>query len=65
MAEFRFTEKQTATILNYKKVVGGRFVSKEQLKKCFAISEEKFSELNHYILLGNRQRSQISCIQKF
>lgn len=46
-----FTEKQTATILNYKKVVGGRFISKEQLRKCFAISEEKFSELNHYILL--------------
>lgn len=46
-----FTEKQTATILNYKKVVGGKFVSKEQLRKCFAISEEKFSELNHYILL--------------
>ncbi|SDI42488.1 Helix-hairpin-helix motif-containing protein [Chryseobacterium taeanense] len=46
-----FTEKQTSTILNYKKVVGGKFLSKEQFKKCFAVSEEKFSELEKYILL--------------
>ncbi|MCS3868908.1 DNA uptake protein ComE-like DNA-binding protein [Chryseobacterium ginsenosidimutans] len=46
-----FTEKQTATILNYKKVVGGKFSSKEQFKKCFAVSEEKFSVLESYILL--------------
>lgn len=46
-----FTERQTATILNYKKVVGGQFLSKEQFKKCFAISSEKFSELEPYILL--------------
>lgn len=46
-----FTERQAATILNYKKVVGGKFVSKQQLKKCFAISETKFSALNPYILL--------------
>ncbi|WP_297984766.1 helix-hairpin-helix domain-containing protein [uncultured Chryseobacterium sp.] len=46
-----FSEKQVKTILNYKKVVGGNFVSKEQLKKCYGISEEKFQELNQYILL--------------
>lgn len=46
-----FTEKQIAIILNYKKVVGGKFVSKEQLKKCFAITEDKFSQLESYILL--------------
>lgn len=46
-----FSEKQTATILNYKKVVGGKFLSKEQFKKCFAVSEEKFSELEPYIAL--------------
>lgn len=46
-----FSEKQVKTILNYKKVVGGKFVSKEQLKKCYGISEEKFQELNQYILL--------------
>ncbi|RNA62788.1 hypothetical protein D1631_13010 [Chryseobacterium nematophagum] len=46
-----FSEKQTRTIINYKKIVGGKFVSKEQLKKCFAISNEKFLELESYILL--------------
>ncbi|MEC3877882.1 hypothetical protein [Chryseobacterium salviniae] len=46
-----FTEKQAATILNYKKVVGGKFLSKEQFKKCYAVSEEKFSELRPYIQL--------------
>ncbi|ANF49426.1 hypothetical protein A0O34_02130 [Chryseobacterium glaciei] len=46
-----FTEKQIATILNYKKVVGGRFTSKEQFKKCYAVSPEKFKELESYILL--------------
>jgi DNA uptake protein ComE-like DNA-binding protein len=46
-----FTDKQTATILNYKKIVGGKFVSKEQFKKCFAVSEEKFGELKAYIML--------------
>ncbi|MBB6329384.1 DNA uptake protein ComE-like DNA-binding protein [Chryseobacterium sediminis] len=46
-----FSEKQTATILKYKDIVGGKFMSKQQLKKCYAISEEKFSELKSYILL--------------
>lgn len=46
-----FSEKQTATILKYKKIVGGKFLSKEQFKKCYAISEEKFSQLSSFILL--------------
>lgn len=46
-----FSEKQTATILKYKKIVGGKFLSKEQLKKCYAISEEKYSQLDSFILL--------------
>lgn len=46
-----FTEKQTATILHYKKIVGGKFLSKEQFKKCFAVSAEKFSELEPYLVL--------------
>lgn len=46
-----FSEKQTATILKYKDIVGGKFMSKEQLKKCYAISDEKFSELESFILL--------------
>ncbi|WP_435523531.1 hypothetical protein [Chryseobacterium indoltheticum] len=46
-----FSEKQTATILKYKEIIGGKFLSKEQFKKCYAISEEKYSQLNSFILL--------------
>lgn len=46
-----FSSKQIATILNYKKIVGGKFTSKEQFKKCFAVSAEKFVELEPYIVL--------------
>ncbi|WP_449398837.1 hypothetical protein [Chryseobacterium wanjuense] len=46
-----FTEKQISTIFNYKKIVGGKFISKEQFRKCYAVSAEKFSELETYILL--------------
>jgi hypothetical protein len=42
MAEFRFTEKQAATILNYKKVVGGRFVSKNNLKNVLLFLRKSF-----------------------
>ena len=43
--------KYETDILKYKEIVGGSFSSKEQLKKCYAISEEKFSEIEAYILL--------------
>lgn len=46
-----FSASQAAVILNYKKVVGGSFTSRQQLKKCFAISEDQFSRLEQYILL--------------
>ena len=49
-----FSERQVATILKYKNIVGGEFSSKEQLKKCYAISEVKFSELEPYILLPEK-----------
>lgn len=50
-AKLGFTERKVATILKYKDVVGGNFTSKAQLKKCYAISEEKFSEIESFILL--------------
>jgi len=46
-----FSEKQIATILKYKQIVGGKFLSKEQFKKCYAISEDKFNQLETFILL--------------
>lgn len=45
-----FTEKQVQTILNYKRSLGGRFPDAETLKKCYVISEQKFSELEPYLV---------------
>ena len=63
-----FTEKQTTTILNYKKIVGGKFLSKEQFKKCFAVSAEKFSELEPYLILpennGDSKSSRYNRVEK-
>lgn len=50
-----FSDKQVQIILNYKELIGGRFSSKEQLARCYAISEQKFQELEAYILLPNKQ----------
>lgn len=55
-----FSEKQVSTILKYKQVVGGQFTSKEQLKKCYAISEEKYHQLEPYILLDDNNKSGFS-----
>lgn len=54
-----FSEKQVKTILKYKQIVGGNFRSKEQFRKCYALTPEKYDELKDYILLpesdsGNR-----------
>lgn len=46
-----FSEKQIKTILKYKKVVGGNFKSKEQFKRCYALTPEKYEQLKNYILL--------------
>ena len=46
-----FNEKQIKTILKYKEVVGGNFKSKEQFKKCYALTPEKYEQLKDYILL--------------
>ncbi len=48
-----FSEKQVKTILKYKEIVGGNFTSKEQFKKCYAVSAEKYESLEKYILLPN------------
>ncbi len=46
-----FSEKQVKTILKYKKMLGGQFSSKEEIKKCFVISEEKYDAIAPYLLL--------------
>lgn len=45
-----FSEKQIATILKYKSIIGGKFLSKEQFKKCYPIVD-RYQELEPYILL--------------
>ena len=46
-----FSKSQVKTILKYKEVIGGSFSSKEQFRKCYAVSAEKFEQLKKYILL--------------
>lgn len=46
-----FSDRQVATILKYKSIVGGNFTSKQQLKKCYAISDQKYAELESFIML--------------
>ncbi len=53
-----FSEKQAEVIIKYKGIVGGKFVSKEQLKKCFVISEEKYAELAPFIQLPEKMSNQ-------
>ena len=44
-----FSSKQAASIMKYKNILGGQFKSKEQLKKCYMISDEKYNEMQAYI----------------
>lgn len=52
-----FTEHEASTILNWKDVLGDNFSNKSQLKKCYAISKEKFEQLNPYILLPEKKEN--------
>lgn len=60
-----FSERQVATILKYKSVVGGQFTSKEQLKKCYSISAEKYAELEPYILLPDHAGKSFSSTKNY
>ena len=52
-----FSERQAEVILKYKGIVGGEFTSKEQLKKCYVIDEEKYKELAPFVLLPEQSKS--------
>lgn len=62
-----FTQKQAQTILKYKEIVGGAYISKEQFRKCYAVSEQKFQELKDYILLPetNKEAKSTAYTSKF
>lgn len=53
-----FSENQAASILKYKRYLGGKFTSLDQIKNCFVISEKKFAEMKPYIVLPAAPRSQ-------
>ncbi len=52
-----FSENQSRTILKYKDIVGGNFISKEQFRKCFAVSKEKYAQLEPFLLLPDNGKS--------
>ena len=53
-----FSEKEAGTILNWKDVLGGSFSSKDQLKKCYAISPDQYSKIQPYILLPDAKENK-------
>lgn len=54
-----FSEKQAATILKYKKSLGGKFTSLDQIEKCFVISEEKFREMKPFMIFPKSVENRI------
>lgn len=46
-----FSEKQAESILKYKKILGGKFTTLEQIQKCYMIDAKKFKEMKPYIIL--------------
>ncbi|MFV0152365.1 helix-hairpin-helix domain-containing protein [Empedobacter falsenii] len=51
-----FSPKQAETIMKYKQIIGGKFTSKEQIRKCFVIDDEKYAEMKAYILLPEKSK---------
>ena len=49
-----FTKKQVKTILKYKEIIGGEYLSKQQFRKCYAVSDEKYKQLEKFILLPEK-----------
>ncbi len=52
-----FSEKQANVILKYRKSLGGTFKTKEDIKRCFVISEEKFQQLAPFLLFEEQKRT--------
>lgn len=58
-----FSEKQAESIIRYKNAIGGKFESKEDLKKCYVISTVKYHELESYIKLPSQNIENTSNIK--
>lgn len=59
-----FSEKQAESIIRYKNSIGGKFKSKEDLKKCYVISTVKYHELESYIKLLSQNIENTSNIKE-
>ncbi|OPB89220.1 hypothetical protein [Elizabethkingia ursingii] len=58
-----FSERQSESILKYKKYLGGSFLSKEKFKECFIISEAQFQQLEPFLLLPQQKTTIKSLIK--
>jgi DNA uptake protein ComE-like DNA-binding protein len=53
-----FSKKQAEVILKYKAMLGGKFLSKDQVKSCFVISEDKYHEISSFLQLPEKDARQ-------
>lgn len=51
-----FSEKQANVILKYKKSLGGQFNTKEDIKRCFVISSEKYDQLAPFLIFEDKKQ---------
>lgn len=51
-----FSEKQAKVILKYKTSLGGIFKTKEELKKCFVISDVVFERIEPWIVFNEQEK---------
>ncbi|MDX8569772.1 helix-hairpin-helix domain-containing protein [Elizabethkingia sp. HX XZB] len=58
-----FSERQSESILKYKKYLGGSFQSKEKFKECFIISEEQYLQLAPFLLLPQQKATDKTLIK--
>ncbi|ADX67385.1 helix-hairpin-helix domain-containing protein [Weeksella virosa] len=57
--KYGFTPKQAEVIMKYKAMLGGKFESKEQIRKCYVINDEAYAMLSPYILLPEKSKSDL------
>src|SRR5690606_24109464 len=60
-----FSERQANSILKYKNYLGGSFISKEKFKACFMISDEKYRQMEPYLLLPDSAPEKSAVADRF
>jgi len=53
-----FSKAQSESILKYKKLLGGSFQSKENLKECFVIDEDKYIQLLPFLVFSQENKKK-------